>query len=176
MQEIWKDIEGYEGLYKISNLGRIMSFRDNPRSKQKGPHLLNPSILNKGYEHVTLYRSPSDRKHFLVHVLVAKTFLPNPNNYPCVNHKDEVKTNNCADNLEWCTYGYNNSYGTARIRIRKAKSKKVSQYTMNGEWLATYFNAETAAKLINGVTATSIHNCCKGKTDYSKGYIWKYCD
>ena len=176
MQEIWKDIEGYEGLYKISNLGRIMSFRDNPRSKQKGQHLLNPSILNKGYEHVTLYRSPSDRKHFLVHVLVAKTFLPNPNNYPCVNHKDEVKTNNCADNLEWCTYGYNNSYGTARIRIRKAKSKKVSQYTMNGEWLATYFNAETAAKLINGVTATSIHNCCKGKTDYSKGYIWKYCD
>ena len=176
MQEIWKDIEGYEGLYKISNLGKIMSFLDNPRNKQKGQHLLNPSILNNGYEHVTLYRSPSDRKHFLVHVLVAKTFLPNPNNYPCVNHKDEVKTNNCADNLEWCTYGYNNSYGTARIRIRKARSKKVSQYTMNGEWLATYFNAETAAKLINGVTATSIHNCCKGRTDYSKGYIWKYCD
>lgn len=173
MQEIWKDIEGYEGLYKISNLGRIMSFRDNPRSKQKGPHLLNPSILNKGYEHVTLYRGPSDRKHFLVHVLVAKTFLPNPNNYPCVNHKDEVKTNNCADNLEWCTYGYNNSYGTARIRARAKRSKRVSQYTMNGEWLATYFNAETAAE-ISGTTASSIHYCCKGKGEYSKGYIWKY--
>lgn len=176
MQEIWKDIEGYEGLYKISNLGKIMSFLDNPRNKQKGQHLLNPSILNNGYEHVTLYRSPTDRKKFLVHVLVAKTFLPNPNNYPCVNHKDEVKTNNCADNLEWCTYGYNNSYGTARIRIREATSKRVSQYTMNGEWLATYFNAETAAKLIKGVTAASIRNCCKGRTDYSKGYIWKYCD
>lgn len=176
MQEIWKDIEGYEGLYKISNLGKIMSFLDNPRNKQKGQHLLNPSILNNGYEHVTLYRSPTDRKKFLVHVLVAKTFLPNPNNYPCVNHKDEVKTNNCADNLEWCTYGYNNSYGTARIRIREATSKRVSQYTMNGEWLATYFNAETAAKLIKGITAASIRNCCNGRTNYSKGYIWKYCD
>ncbi len=174
MQEIWKDIEGYEGLYKISNLGRIMSFRDNPRSKSKGPHLLNPSILNKGYEHVTLYRSPSDRKKFLVHVLVAKTFLPNPNNYRCVNHKDEVKTNNCVDNLEWCTYGYNNSYGTARIRARAKRSKKVSQYTMGGEWLATYFNADTAAEIVGGITAASIHYCCKGKGEYSKGYIWKY--
>ena len=114
-----------------------------------------------------------NNKPYLVHRFIAELFLPNPNNLPEINHKDENKLNNCVDNLEWCTYGYNNSYGTARIRARAKRSKRVSQYTMNGEWLATYFNAETAEK-ISGTTASNIHDCCKGKRKYSKGYIWKY--
>lgn len=121
MEEIWKDIKGYEGYYQVSNLGRIRSLDryiatvGNP----SGQRLIRGKILRPskrvmsngkdGYYSVTLYKRGVDTL-FNVHRLVAETFIPNPNNLPCVNHKDENKHNNMADNLEWCTIGYNNKY------------------------------------------------------------------
>ena len=98
--EIWKDIKGYEGLYQVSNEGRIFSVINSI--------FLKP-IENNGYYTVSLYKNkkPSINN---IHRLVAEAFIPNPNNLPCVNHKNEIKTDNKVNNLEWCTYQYNNTY------------------------------------------------------------------
>lgn len=105
-------MEGYEGKYQVSNLGRIksLSYRNTGISK-----ILVPKI-NKGYYEIGLYLN-GIRKMFFVHRLVALTFIPNPNNLPQINHIDEDKTNNCVDNLEWCTQAYNNIYGTRLERV-----------------------------------------------------------
>lgn len=100
---IWKDIPEYEGLYKISNYGEIYSTYSNK--------LLKPRLDKDGYAQVTLYKNHQP-KTLRIHRLVAITYIPNPNNYSCVNHKDENKKNNAVDNLEWCTIKYNNNYGT----------------------------------------------------------------
>lgn len=172
MQEIWKDIPGYEGLYQVSNQGNIKSFVKSTKHQNQS-HLLKQHVNNSGYFYVQLYIDKGKRKHFLVHKLVAMAFLENPNNYPCVNHKDENKLNNCVDNLEYCTYQYNNAYGTAKIRTFTSKSKPVQQLTLDGIWLATYHSPETAAKLLN-VSRTAIIDCCNGKKDFSFGYKWQY--
>lgn len=99
----WNDIPEYEGLYKVSNYGEVYSIHSNK--------LLKPTLDKDGYARVVLYKN-RQRKTFGVHRLVAITYIPNPNNYPCMNHKDENKQNNAADNLEWCTIKYNNNYGT----------------------------------------------------------------
>lgn len=114
--EIWKDIKGYEGLYQISNYGNVKSLErvieDNKGSYIKKEKILTPTINNRGYYHIGL-RNNSKTKYYYVHRLVAEAFIPNPNNYPIINHKDEDKTNNKVDNLEWCTPKYNANYGTA---------------------------------------------------------------
>ena len=173
MEEIWKDIEGYEGLYKVSNTGKIMSFRKSTKHHNTPSHLLNPSIANNGYYQTTLYRSPTDRHKILVHKMVAKAFVPNPCNYECVNHKDENPLNNNADNLEWCTYSYNNAYGTARIRQSITIGQKVGQYTLKGVHLATYESMHIAS-LITGINKHVIKDCCSGNCQTGAGYIWKY--
>lgn len=167
MNEIWKDIKGYEGKYQISNLGNIKSFR------KQSPYLLKPSLSDNGYYQVTLYQENTNRKKFLVHRLVAEHFLPNPNRYPCVNHKDEDKLNNCSDNLEWCTYQYNNAYGTAKLRAIETKGKRVNQYSVDGIWIASYLSIGTASKLLN-ISTTSIKDCCNGKNEFAHGYKWRY--
>lgn len=172
MQEIWKDIEGFDGFYQVSNLGNIKSFVKSNKHFGQESHLLKPTLNNSGYGTVTLYYG-NKRSRFLVHKLVASAFIENPNNYPCVNHKDENKTNNCVDNLEWCTYSYNNAYGTARIRSIASKSKKVSQYTLDGFWLATYLSIGIAETL-TGIKNHVIKDCCSGNTDTGAGYVWKY--
>lgn len=172
MQEIWKDIPGFVGLYQVSNLGNIKSFVKSTKHQNQS-HLLKQYVNNSGYRYVQLYLEKGKRKHFLVHKLVAMAFLENPNNYLCVNHKDENKLNNCVDNLEYCTYQYNNAYGTAKIRTFISKSKPVQQLTLDGVWLATYHSPATAAKLLN-VSRTAIIDCCNGKKDFSFGYKWQY--
>lgn len=96
--EIWQDIEGYEGLYKVSNLGRVMSIKSNI--------VLSNEITKKGYCRVALYNKKFKKK-ILVHRLVAKSFVPNPYNKPFINHKDADKSNNIFNNLEWCTQSEN---------------------------------------------------------------------
>lgn len=116
MIEIWKDIVGYEG-YQVSNLGRVKCLTTNK--------ILNQYDRNqKGYKAVYL-KTNNSFKIFAVHRLVAIHFIPNPNNYPVVNHKDCNPANNCVDNLEWCTVQYNNTYGSAiQKRISSMRKNK----------------------------------------------------
>ena len=111
MQEVWKEIEGTNGMYQVSNLGNVKSFT---RIKKGG--LLKFGHFSNGYLFAHI-RINGKRRSYLVHRLVASAFLPNPQNLPQVNHKDENKTNNRVDNLEWCTHLYNQNYGTKNQRI-----------------------------------------------------------
>lgn len=176
MNEIWKDIIGYEGLYQISNLGRVKSL---PRHRVVGwadywseEKILKQSINNGGYKYLWLHKN-GERKTYKIHRLVATAFLENPHNYRCVNHKDENRQNNIADNLEWCTHSYNNSYGSRGDKFRKAIGKSVLQYTKDGlfirEWCCTRV-AERAVGIRN------ICDCCNGKRKSVGGFIWKYKD
>ena len=108
--EIWKDIKGYEGFYQISNKGNVKSLR---RDRER---ILKSEIGKRGYPYV-VFSVGGKRKTFKIHRLVAENFVPNPNNFPQVNHKDENKTNNSVENLEWCTSEYNCNYGTRNSRL-----------------------------------------------------------
>lgn len=115
--EIWRDITGYEGLYQVSNKGKIKSLH---YGKEK---ILKPRKVKKGYLSISLHKDNKSRS-FRVHRLVGKEFIPNPYNLPQINHIDEIKTNNCVENLEWCSAEYNDNYGTRNERISKSKRKK----------------------------------------------------
>lgn len=106
---IWKDIPGYEGLYKVSNTGKIFSVVTNREL----------SVIQKkdGYTCITLCDKDHNKKQYRIHQLVAKAFIPNPNNLPMINHKNEIKNDNRVENLEWCTAQQNSSYGTRPERI-----------------------------------------------------------
>lgn len=107
-KEIWKDIKGYEGAYQISNFGRIKSFQGSDKYHKRKEIILSKGIRNT-YEIIQLSKNKT-RKSFQVHRLVAEAFLPNPHNYPIVNHKDFNRLNNNVDNLEWCTQKHNVNY------------------------------------------------------------------
>lgn len=173
MEEIWKDIAGLEGLYQVSNYGRIKSFRKSNKFFGQQEHYLKPYIKPNGYESVILYDTERRKYRYLVHRLVAMTFIPNPAGYNAVNHKDENKLNNHVDNLEWCTLAYNNAYGTARIRQILTKGSKIEQLTLEGYPLAIY-NSISIASRITGISKTGILRCCNGKCDNSGGYLWRY--
>lgn len=173
MNEIWKDIKDYEGLYQVSNLGRVMSLKYN--------HGDNKCILNggksRGYLTVLLYKG--DRRKYLVHRLVAEAFLPNPDGLPCVNHKNEDKTDNRVENLEWCTYQYNNTYGNVlqkrsikQINDTK-KSKHVYQYTIDGEFLREWPSC-MEIKRQTGFENTNISACCRSIKKSAYGFRWSY--
>lgn len=168
MEEIWKDIAGYEGLYQVSTEGRVRSL------KNKTIKLLKPYKMLKrgGYLEVGL-RVPGIKKNYKIHRLVAEAFIPNPEGYNEVNHKDENKENNCVNNLEWCSHSYNNSYGTKPIKNGIGHSKKVEQYSMDGILLKT-FNSQTEAARETNSTQGGISDCCRGKIKSHNGFVWKY--
>lgn len=114
MKEIWKDIEGYEGLYQVSNLGNVKTLNYKGKHKVK---ILKHQIDKDGYHKVSLYDIDKKPKRFSVHKLVCLAFLENPHNYPIINHIDEDKDNNALSNLEWCSYGYNVNFGTRNSRV-----------------------------------------------------------
>lgn len=171
MKEIWKDISGYEGLYQVSNLGNIKSFRKSKKYGSQNEYILKPHISNNGYAQVTLYDN-AIRHKFLVHRLVAMTFLLNPDNLQQINHKDENKLNNCVTNLEWCTAEYNNAYGTARIRAMDARSKSIEQLTYDGNVIAVYRSARIASEIL-GIKKSTIINAINAHTQCN-GYYWQY--
>lgn len=187
MEEVWKDIKGYEGLYQVSNLGRVKSLDRYVAHKNNSIRFIESKIKNQtvnqsGYL-VTHLCKNSKSSSFLVHRLVAQTFIHNPNNLPEVNHKDEVKTNNCVDNLEWCDHYYNSNYGTRTERLRPhlnkvrkksndVLSKTVHQYTLDGVLINTYKSTRATAKY--GFCPPSVARCCRGVHKTYKGYIWKY--
>lgn len=129
MKEIWKDIKGYEGYYKISNKGRVLSTKRKVKSTRSntGYRIVNERILKTridkyGYVTVILRKFNTD-KHFTIHRLVALAFISNPNDYPSINHIDENKLNNIPSNLEWCTVKYNNLYNNRQQQINEKLKK-----------------------------------------------------
>lgn len=174
--EIWKELKGYEGLYEISNFGKVRSIeRIDDRGRKLKSKTLATRTNNMGYEYISL-NSSGIRKTYRLHRLVAMTFIENPNKFSEVNHKDENKLNNKADNLEWCSRIYNANYGTLKARSvekRKGKGKKVIQYTIDGILLKEFNTLLEASKSVSG-KATNISACCKGKYKTSYGYKWKF--
>lgn len=172
MEEIWKDIKGFEGCYQVSNFGRVKSFHRWKRASCPKEYILKNSLANNGYCQVTLYNGDKRQKH-LVHRLVADAFIPNPDNLPHINHKDENPENNHADNLEWCTPLYNNCYGTAKFRAMMTKGKPIGQYLINDQWLATYANTVIASEF-SGVPQKEIYQCAVGTLHSAGGFVWRY--
>ena len=181
--EIWKDIAGYEGLYKVSNKGNVYSVeRKDSMGRKWGGRTLKPMHDKNGYLTVALYENGLG-KNKKIHRLVSEAFLPNPNNYPEVNHIDEVKDNNNVNNLEWCTREYNINHGTSIERSAQARSRKVRAVNVEtGE--VVKFNSTREAKR-KGYTQEYVSSACRGvyKNDSGKligdghtyrGYRWSY--
>ena len=172
MEEIWKDIPGYDGWYQVSNIGRVKSY------KYGKEQILKPYDL-KGYNRIALCVDDK-RKHILVHRLVAETFIPNPLNLPCINHRNEIKTDNSVYNLEWCDHKYNNSYGTHGLKIsNKLKGRKnswlaktVLQYTLDGQLVREWSSTRECGR--NGFDQGAVSKCCRGEIKQYKGFIFKY--
>lgn len=165
--EHWKAIAGYEGLYEVSDLGRVKSLGNDKSRKEK---ILKPRKYSCGYLLVQLCRD-GVVKQCLIHRLVAEAFIPNPNNLETVNHKDEVKTNNAASNLEWMSQKDNINYGT-RNKWWKSRSVQMLDKT-TGSVLAT-FPSIRAAEGVTGVDSRYISQCCKGDYTSAGGYAWRY--
>ena len=174
MEEIWKNIEGYESLYMVSSLGRVKSLdRYDGRGHRIRGCILKPRIQSN-YCAVQLCKGGKYREQ-LIHRLVAKTFIPNPNNLPMVNHKDEDPKNNCVENLEWCDAKYNRNYGSINEKLAKHFSKPILQFSNNNRLLKKWGGLREAEKH-TGVDNRNICACCKGKIKSAGGYIWKYYD
>lgn len=122
LNEVWKDIDGYDGKYQVSNLGQI---RSTYSGKKHRITILKPMVQKNGYLYVALWKD-NKKKNKLIHRLVALAFVDNPNDYPEVNHKDENKENNVAENLEWCEHIYNMNYGEIKEKISNANKGKIS--------------------------------------------------
>ena len=125
-EEIWRPVVGYEGLYEVSSYGRVRSLDRYVKGKNDSYRLIKGKVLSPGIRNNYLSVSLQGRM-FTIHRLVAEAFLPNPDNLPQVNHKDEDKTNNRVENLEWCDHKYNMNYGTRNIRAKETAIK-------NGYW------------------------------------------
>lgn len=199
--EIWKPVVGYEGLYEVSSYGRVRSLdratsyisRTQEGKEYATTHTYKGKLREQhdsqnGYKAITL-RVDGKNRTCRVHRLVAEAFIPNPNNYPVVNHKDEDKTNNMIwvnedgsidynkSNLEWCTQKYNINYGTTIIRRKSTRNqnkshnyqREVGQYTLNGVLIKKYPSASDT-----GYCRECIRDCCNGKQKTAYGYKWKY--
>lgn len=179
--EVWKDVPNYEGIYKASNFGRIKMVKRTlidslGKKTNKKEHILKPRTGNRYYM-IALYKN-GKREDLLLHRVIAQTFIPNPENKPFVNHKDENCFNNCSDNLMWCTHKENMNWGTRNKRISKhSKSKrKVNQYDMDDNYIKTWDCMTDFFKSKNMPFKTGIIECCKGNRKSSMGYKWKYAD
>lgn len=168
----WKPI--FDGLYLISDTGKVFSTRTE--------RILRPSWNKDGYARIEINIDGDATKYF-VHRMVAEAFIPNPDNLPIVNHKDENTSNNCADNLEWCTYKYNSNYGTAverRLLHRvyetggdHPRAKAVYCYDLDGNLLAEYDSVASAAKA-TGFNRKSISKACSGGLKKYMERVWSY--
>lgn len=187
--EEWRSIEGYSN-YLISNTGKIKSLNYNKTGQEK---LLIPHKLSNGYLGILLFDDNKKHHNLLIHRLVALAFIPNPNNYNLVNHRDECRINNTVNNLEWCDYKYNLNYGTRNNKLSKSLynhpkfSTPVIQFSKENKLIQEFPSIAEAARTINNgnikAAATNILKCCNGiaDTQFGKvqrntayGYIWKF--
>ena len=176
MKEMWKDIKDYEGLYQVSNLGRVKSLERLAKSNNNNYRIVKEKLLKQsedkdGYKRVSLNKN-NKSKLCTIHRLVAEAFIPNPNNYPCINHKDENKQNNNLENLEWCTVKYNNNYGTRIERFKQKKQIAIGQYDLNGNLIKKWNSAKEVYKTL-GYDFSRIRKCCNNKSYKAYNCIWK---
>lgn len=170
--EIWLPIEGYEN-YQVSNMGRVKSLGNDKSRKEK---ILRQGKNHKGYLFVILYKE-GKLKSFRVHRLVANAFIPNPNNYPTVNHKNEIKTDNRVDNLEWMNMKQQINHGTCiQRRAEKERngvlSKQVYQYDKNYNLIKIWTSTQECDR--NGYNHGAVSACCRSELKHYKNYIWSY--
>ena len=180
--EIWKNIEGYEN-YQVSNLGNVRNLNYNG-TKGNVKNLV-PKKNNSGRLWVELWANGRG-KIFLIHRLVGMAFIPNPDNLPQINHKDENPLNNCVENLEWCTASYNVKY-SARLHPERFRNRhysnhkghgnklslKINQYDLQGNFIRSWDNSRTIF-LETGMSDWSITQCCRGNRHTAYGYTWQY--
>ena len=168
MIEEWRDVLGYEGLYEVSDQGRV----------RRNGKILKPGKNNWGYLQVFLSKNEI-LKTSKIHRLVASAFIPNPQNLPEINHKDENKTNNCLDNLEWCTHDYNTNYGTrnarAAERISEKLSKPVLQFDKEGNFIREWPSIMEVEREL-GINNSNVSKCCLGRYGFKTagGFVWRY--
>lgn len=166
--EVWKDIEGFEGLYEVSNYGNVR--RANTKVQKKA------SLNTYGYPQVNLYKN--NKAHLRrVHRLVAIAFVDNlnPEKFDCINHKDENPCNNYFENLEWCDRKYNNNYGSHNVKCAISHSIAVEQYTLYGQFVKEWISATAASREL-GIPQMAINSCCLRKKKYNQagGFLWKF--
>ena len=174
MEEIWKPVVGYEKFYEVSNKGRIKSL---PRMVHAGHGVyyekkgrIRKPVLNKGNGYYMLFLAGKfNKKCVYVHRVVAQAFCENPKNLEIVNHINEVKTDNRAENLEWCSKEYNNSFNGKDQR----SCKPIIKISMGEEYIATWNGAREAAKKL-GIEYKNISAVCRGKRDSAGGYKWRF--
>ena len=170
MKEIWKEIKGFEGRYSVSTLGNIRN--------DKSSRLLSPNIGNHGYRKCS-WRENGIVEYFLVHRVVAKTFIPNPDGKRTVNHIDGDKLNNRVENLEWATDSEQQLHALD-IGLRPPQltgydskaSKTIYQFDLQGNFIKEYGSTRCAEKELN--KRLHISEVCNGKRKTSGGYIWSY--
>lgn len=190
--EIWRPVVGYEGLYEVSNLGRVRSMGHyvtqngncgTPFTRFYKGRIIHATCSHNGYEALTLSNG-SKRESKSVHRLVAEAFIPNPENLPQVNHKNEVKNDNRAENLEWCTVAYNVTYGHRTEKAARARSKPVLQITRGGTVVASFLSIHSAAEE-TGIYYRNIYAVANRTKRFDKskrgntrktagGFVWVY--
>lgn len=181
--EQWKDIEGYEGMYQVSNTGKVKSlkrvtkFKGKDYTRTEQEKLLTLAKHHKGYFKAQL-RKNDKLKAFFIHRLVAQAFIPNPESKATVNHKDGDKSNNTVENLEWMSNQENmaHAYATGlrnNDAIHLKQLKPVAQYSKSGELITTYGSVKEAVEK-TGLRQGGISSCCRGNYKHSGGYVWKY--
>ena len=171
--EEWRDVVGYEGLYQVSNQGRVKSLeRKDCLGRTVKERILKPGVVGSGYLMISLCTG-GKQKMFSVHRLVCQAFHENPDNKSDVNHINEDKTDNRACNLEWSTRKENINHGTHNERMAKTQSKPVGQYTLDGELVKIWPSAMEAQRQA-GFYCSNICKSANGKCKQAYGFIWKY--
>jgi len=165
-QEEWRDIKGYEGLYKISNSGKIKSYPRNGTVKKE--RIIKPCFDKYGYLQIVLKNKTS--KCFRVHRLIALAFIPNINNLETINHIDGNKLNNTIDNLEWNSIEQNNNHA---YKIGLNKRKSIIQFDLNGN-LIKKWNSSREIERALGFLHSNILECCKGRYNQMNGFKWRF--
>lgn len=172
--ELWCPIKETEGCYEISNLGRVKSIQR--KGTINNDKIIKPLLKKDNYYQVNLkFHGKSIWRR--INRLVAQAFIPNPNNLPCVNHKDENKLNDSVSNLEWCSYSYNINYGTANNKRAKALGKKVNKIDIiTNTILKTYDTISEASRDNKKCYISNIIKCCNHEYGFKTcgGFKWEY--
>lgn len=182
--EIWKDVKGYEGIYQVSNIGRVKSLNYNRTGVE---NILKPGNNRRGYLTVVLHKGniPRSKK---IHRLICESFIPNPENKETVNHINGIKTDNRLVNLEWASIGENSKHAFSiglknvkgsnnpmfgRTGDRNPNSKKVNRYSISNEYIDSFSGMSEAERLI-GISSKRISECCNNKRKSAGGFIFKF--